>query len=133
MRTRLALVLATAAAAAATALPAHASAAIYPFCAGRLTDAATGDNSYCYTQGPGALGNRNVAVRRTSTIQVQAGAVDATLWCDGYVQDSATVSGPAPVELNAWGGNSCYTRMVAREDHTTAVSESHFTFVIILD
>jgi hypothetical protein len=126
MRTRLALTLAATAATLA-AVPAHA--AIYQVCNARLTDAVTGDNAYCYTQGP-ALANNSVYVRRIVTVEVAAGAVDAYLDCDGYIHRSAIVSGPQPVQLTALGGNSCTVRLVAREDHTSAVADNAFSFVV---
>lgn len=118
-------------AAAATAVP--ASAAIHPVCATRLVDAATGASAYCPTQGPPPLGNRNVALRRTMTIEVAAGAVDATLDCDNRTPLTTRVSGPVAQSLNMWGGYDCTATVVAVVDHTTAVATSTFSYVIVLD
>lgn len=131
MRTRLALALAATAAVATSAVPAQA--AIYPWCTTRLVDAAAGANAYCYTKGPGALGNRNVAVRRTMNIAVTEGSVDAYLTCDNMTPLYTVVDAGETGSLATWGGNDCVGRLVSRVDGTTAVATSTFSFVIILD
>jgi hypothetical protein len=128
---RLLVAVATLVAAAATALP--ASAAIYPVCATRLVDAAAGITASCPTQGPQPLGNRNVGVWRTVTVEVASGGVDATLACDGLPPRTVPVSGPQPVQFGQWGGYSCMLTLASVIAHTTAVATSTYSYVIILD
>lgn len=122
---------AVAVAAAATALP--AAAAIQPWCATRLVDAAAGTSAYCATQGPQPLGNRNVGVYRTVTVEVASGGVDATLACDGLPPRTVPVSGPQPVQFGQWGGYSCTLTLTSVIAHTSAVATSTYSYVIVLD
>jgi hypothetical protein len=132
MRLRTVLAAAALAGSAFAAVPAHA--AIYPVCATKLADDATGTHAYCYTKGPGQLGNRDVATTRYVVVQVDGGAVDATLDCDnGFVHKTITVSGSQPQTIFSYGGNSCSVDLLAREDHTTAVASSFFAIQIILE
>jgi hypothetical protein len=122
--------LAAAAVAAVSTVPASAMSSYV--CTTNLVNAAAGTVAPgCTTQGPGPLGNKDVAIRRTVTVEVLAGAVDATLTCSGQTV-SAHVSGPQPQLLNAWDDRSCAVTMVAAEPNTTAVATSTFSFVITL-
>jgi hypothetical protein len=129
MRLRLALVLA--AAAAVPALPAHA--AIYPVCATKLVNATTGTVASCPTKGPGPLGNRNVYVTRTMTVEVATGSVDATLTCDGYTFGPYTVAAGETKVRTIAGGNSCTVSLTALAEGTSATGTSTFSFVINID
>jgi hypothetical protein len=133
MRLRTVLAAAALAGSAFAAVPAHA--AVYPVCATKLTDAAAGIDAHCYTNGPGQLGNRDVATTRYVVVQVDGGAVDATLDCDnGFVHKTITdVSGPQPQTIFSYGGNSCTVTLHAREDHTTAAAVTFFSIQIILE
>ncbi|MDQ1712522.1 MAG: hypothetical protein QOE45_1972 [Frankiaceae bacterium] len=129
MRIRLALL--TLATAAVSAVPASATAATTQVCAVHLVNVAAGTPTSCSTKGPGPLGNRDVAVRRTMTVEVLAGAVDATLTCGTEVR-SLHVSGPVPQFASAWD-SACTVALVAAEPNTTAVATSTFSFVITLE
>ena len=124
--TRRLLLLAALAAAATTALPAQA--AILPVCTTRLTDAATGTYATCFTSEPPAMANCCVGIFRTMTVEVAAGAVDATLTCPYVLPVTRRVSGPAPVQLGVWSGGSCSAQLVAVVDHTTAAAASTFEY-----
>jgi hypothetical protein len=129
MRLRLALVLA--AAAAVPALP--ASAAVYPVCATKLVDAAAGVTASCPTKGPGPLGNRNVYVTRTMTVEVATGQVDASLTCDGVDHGHFPVAAGETKVQTITGGNSSTVALTALKDGTSATGTSTFSFVINLD
>jgi hypothetical protein len=129
MRLRLALVLA--AAAAVPALP--ASAAIYPVCATKLVNADNGVIASCPTKGPGPLGNRNVYVTRTMTVEVATGSVNATLACDGATFGPYTVDAGHTATRTIDGGNNCTVSLTSLADGTSATGTSTFSFVINID
>jgi hypothetical protein len=132
MRLRPVLAAAALAASAFAAVPAHA--AVYPVCATTLVSAPAGFDARCDTNGPGQLGNRDVATTRYVVVQVDGGAVDATLDCDnGSVHKTITVSGPVPQTIFSYGGNSCSVTLHARVANTTAVATSFFSIQIILE
>jgi hypothetical protein len=113
--------------AAAVSAPAHAVSPTF-VCTAALTDAAAGTTSSCATSGPGPLGNKDVAVRRTATIVVAHGAVDATLDCGS--SSTGTVHVTTTTSLNAWD-SACLVTITATTGDTTAVATSTFSFVYI--
>jgi hypothetical protein len=129
--TRRVLAAAVLAVAAAGATP--AGAAIHPVCQTRLADAATGTAAGCPTSEPPAMANCCVGTLRTMTVEVAAGAVDATLACRYATPVTRRVSGPAPVQLGVWSGADCTATLVAVVDHTTAAATSTFHYVYFGD
>ncbi len=109
------------------ALPAHAADPLF-VCATHLDLAATGTSTSCATKGPGPLGNKDVAVRRTATVAVATGAVDATLTCGSASTGPVHVTSTAM--LNLWD-SACVVTLTATSDGTTAVATSTFSFVYI--
>ena len=129
MRTRLALAAATLFAPIAAALPAHASAALTPYCATTLPNAATGVSSSCATQGPPPVACMGCGVRRTVNVVVAKGAADVKLVCDGYAY-STHVDGPGTGSLGVWGGQNCVATLTATADGTSAAATSTASYVI---
>jgi hypothetical protein len=133
MRPRLALAAAGLFASAAVSIPAHAaatSAAVLPYCATTLHNAAAGVSSSCATQGPPPVECSSCGVRRTVDIVVAKGSVDATLLCDGY-PTSTHVDGPGTGTIGVWGGLNCTTTLTSTADGTTAAATSTASYVII--
>lgn len=109
------------------AVPAHAADPLY-VCATHLDRAAAGVSTSCATRGPGPLGNKDVAVRRTATVVVVAGEVDATLTCGSTTTGAVHVTSAAT--LNLWD-SACVVTLTATVDGTTAAATSTFSFVYI--
>ena len=121
--------LAAALAAVATTVPAHA--AVYPVCAVAVaptmpTDTCTSGNTPQVTR-----------TRRTFTVVVADGTVDATLRCVAYPYPETTqtrrVTGPATTQLSTIDrGKSCYATLTAVGE-ATASGVSYFVGDLIIE
>ncbi|HEV2891831.1 MAG TPA: hypothetical protein VGX28_15775 [Frankiaceae bacterium] len=103
-----------------------------PVCTASLLNAAAGDVTTCVSQGPSALGNRDVGAYRTVFVTVVTGSVLADVRCGSVLAASGTFTESG--KLGGWsGGYDCVVTLTSLAPGTTADALSVGHYVIVLE